>query len=652
MDMTTTKLLEFDKIKELIAEYAISGQGRTMISRLEPSTNINTIRALMQETSEAATLLAKSAALPLHSLTGTENVMLKLEKNSILNPEELLVIHDLLRECKRLKKYMKERQEQAPRVSAYALSLAELDGVREEIGLAIVNGQVADRYSHELAKIRKRIAICEGRIKARLENCLRSQETVKYLQEKLVSLREGRYVIPVKAEYKNFVRGSVIDCSASGSTVFIEPEEIRNLQSDLALAKAQEEKEVQRILAHLTGLVENWRQEIMINIEVMAQYDLAFAKAKYSRAIDGTEVQLNKSGRIRIKGGKHPLIGSSAVPLDLAIGDEYQALIITGPNTGGKTVVLKTVGLLTLMVQAGLHVPVEPGSEFAVFDLVLADMGDGQDIQQSLSTFSAHIRNIRSIVESAAENTLVMLDELGAGTDPAEGAGLAIAILEALWAKGATILGTTHFNDLKKFAATKKGFENGAMAFDLVSLKPLYRLHIGDSGESNALLIAFRLGLDRAIVERAHQITYKENKEYLPGIFDQEEGAVSNPEMQRAHEIQAERKREEKTARKKVETFAQKSSYNLGDCVLIKSLGKTGIVCVPENRQGEVGVLFQGKRLVLNKNRIALHIPAKELYPEDYDFDIILESKETRKKRKIMSKRHVEGLILEHPQES
>lgn len=338
--------------------------------------------------------------------------------------------------------------------------------------------------------------------------------------------------------------------------------------------------------------------------------------------------------------------------MDFSCGIDYRALIITGPNTGGKTVVLKTVGLLTLMVQAGLHVPVGPGSNFAVFEQILCDIGDGQDIQQSLSTFSAHIRNIKSIIECSDERTLVLLDEIGAGTDPGEGTGLAIAILETLAAKGATILATTHFNELKEFAHSRPDFANGAMAFDLASLKPLYRLEIGSSGQSNALLIAFRLGLDRAVVERAHQITYKEKKEYSPESFTLEEKSFGNSEIQTAHRQQKEKVREERAVQKKAEKLKQKSSFNLGDSVLIKSLGKTGIVCEKENRQGEIGVLFQGKRLVLNKNRISLHIPAEELYPEDYDLDIIFESKENRKKRKIMSKRHVEGLVIEYDRNS
>jgi len=648
MNKTTSTLLEFDKIKDLVAHYAISEQGKKLVDKLTPAISLGTITGMLRETTEAVQLLGKAAGLPIHSLSGVENVLSKLGKGGALNPEDLIIIQGLLHECKRMRRYMKEREELAPTVSAYALSLAELNDLRAEIEEAIVNNKVADRYSRELAKARKRINITEDRIKTRLDSYLRSSETRKYLQESLISVRDGRYVIPVKAEYKNCIRGSVLDCSASGSTVFIEPDEIRGLQSDLAVARAQEEKEVHRILCYLTGLVESYQREININIEVMAQYDLAFAKAKFSCATGSTDVHLNTERRIAISGAKHPLLGSHAIPLDFAIGSGYQSLIITGPNTGGKTVVLKTIGLLTMMVQAGLHVPVNQGSEFAIFEKILCDIGDGQDIQQSLSTFSAHIRNITGIVEYANANTLVLLDELGAGTDPSEGTGLAIAILEALHVKGATILATTHYNELKEFAIRNSGFEIGAMAFDLASLKPLYKLQIGSCGESNALSIAFRLGLDRAVVERAHQLTYKERKEYQLENYDQQVMHLVNPEIQEEHLKQIERSREQKNDQKKAKQIAQQGQYSLGDCVLIKSLAKTGIVCELENRLGKIGVLFQGKRLVVNNNQITMHIPATELYPEDYDLDIVLESKEARKKRHIMGKKHVEGLTLEY----
>lgn len=351
---------------------------------------------------------------------------------------------------------------------------------------------------------------------------------------------------------------------------------------------------------------------------------------------------------IRFKGGRHPLIGSSAVPLDFSIGEEYQALIITGPNTGGKTVALKTVGLFAQMVQAGLHIPVEEG-DFAVFSDILVDIGDGQSIEQSLSTFSAHIKNINGILASAHSGSLVILDELGAGTDPGEGMGLAIALLEALAAKEVIIVASTHFNEIKEFARGKKGFENGSMAFDLQTLRPLYRLDIGRPGESNAFLIALRLGLDKKVVERAHEITYKEKKEYRQELTEAKTQALSNKNFPEANRRVGEEVEIKKGGKAKAEKPSVPEKFKLGDCVVIKNLGKTGIVCETENRMGEIGILYQGKKIKLNQKRLALYIEAEELYPEGYDLDIVLESKETRKKRHLMSRKYVEGLTIETP---
>lgn len=647
MNSTAIKILEFEKIKELLKTYTVSNLGRDLIDKLEPSLNIDTILSWMNETTEACAILQRSGSVPIHSLNGIESAISKLGKNMTLLPEEFEVILGLLQEVDKLMRFMKDKSEVAPIVSSFALSAYELKELSEEIDRCIQNGVVADKASSELSKIRKKIIILEDRIKSKLESILKSSAYARYLQDGIISIRNNRYVIPVKREYRRNVDGEVMDSSASGSTVFIEPLEVRKLQDELNHCKIEEEKEVYKILSTLTNLVESYKKEITTNVQVMSYYDFLFAKGRFSRFLEAGPVSVNTCGRLDIRGARHPLIGTSAVPLDISIGDSYRTLVITGPNTGGKTVALKTVGLLSLMVQSGLHVPAEPGSEFTVFIDILADIGDGQSIEQSLSTFSSHIRNITSIIECADSNTLVIMDELGAGTDPGEGMGLAIAILEETYRRGAITIATTHYSEIKDYANKNKGFENGSMEFDLDTLQPLYRLKIGEPGESNAFLIALRLGMRQDIIERAHEITYKEKKTYgefnPSGVITQ----VKNTEAVQKHVEQTNKNTKLKEDIKNYEKITRKTAFKIGDCVYISSMDRTGIVCEQEDSKGNLGVMVMRKKLIVNRKRLTLYIDSKELYPEDYDFDIILESKDNRKKRKAMGKRHVEGMEVE-----
>lgn len=647
MNSTVIKILEFDKIKDLLKIYTVSSMGRDLIDRLEPSLNINTIISWMNETTEACAVLQRSGNVPIHSLNDIESAVGKLGKGMTLLPEEFNAILSLLQEVGKLKRFMNDKSAVAPIVSSYALSAYELEELSAEIERCIRNGMVDDKASNELSRIRKRIIILEDRIKSKLENILRSSTYSKYLQDGIISTRNGRYVIPVKKEYRKNVEGEVLDSSASGSTVFIEPSEVRKLQDELNHCRIEEDKEVYKVLSMLTNLVESYKKEITINIEVMAYYDFLFAKARFSRFLEANPVSVNSCHRLDIHGAKHPLIGKSAVPLDISIGDSYRTLVITGPNTGGKTVALKTIGLLTLMVQSGLHVPAEPVSEFTIFNDILADIGDGQSIEQSLSTFSSHIRNIISIIECVDNSTLVILDELGAGTDPGEGMGLAIAILEETYRRGAITIATTHYSEIKDYASTKDSFKNGCMEFDLDTLKPLYRLKIGEPGESNAFLIALRLGMRRDIIERAHEVTYKEKKLYEEYKFTSGATQVKNTEVILKHAELTNKSIKLAEDRKNYDKTARASSFNIGDCVYISTLDRTGVICESEDGKGNLGVMVMHKKLIINRKRLSLYIASEELYPADYDFDIVIESKDTRKKKKIMGKRHVEGMTIE-----
>lgn len=649
MNKNTIITLEYNKIKEALKSCAVSEAGKTLIDKLEPYIDLAAVQKNLMETTESRAIANITTSIPLHSMKSLDVLMAKLKNGSILTPEELEALAEFLVEGKRLKRFMKDKVYAAPNVSTYILSFADLDHITEEIDRCIQHGRVADSASGVLSKLRKKIAILEGRINSKLQSFIKNSANRNIMQDNIISVRNGRYVVPVKSEYRKSFDGSILDSSGSGSTLFIEPPEVKKAQDELNVCQLQEEKEVYRILCSLTQMVSEAERELSINMETMAYYDFLFAKAKYSKALGGRTVAINNNNYIDIKAGRHPLIGSTAVPLDFTIGKDYKCLVITGPNTGGKTVALKTVGLLTIMVQSGLHVPVEEHSEFAVFADILADIGDGQSIEQSLSTFSSHIKNIINIIKCSDPYTLVILDEVGAGTDPGEGMGIAAAVLEEIYSKGAVLLATTHYSEIKDFAENREGFKNGCMGFDITTLKPLYKLTIGKAGESNAFLIALRLGMDKSLIEKAHKITYKEDKEYNNYVESKPSDITEKQDTIALHQEQIEKLKEVK----KLEIISEKQSklpsFKIGDCVYISSMDRTGIVCELENSKGEISVMVMKKKLKINKKRLSLYVDSAQLYPEDYDFDIVFESKNNRKKNKIMNKRHVEGMKIEHP---
>lgn len=527
-------------------------------------------------------------------------------------------------------------------------SMFMLDDLDEAIASAIVNRTVADRASSDLYRIRKRMLIVEERIRQKLNDILRSDSYAAMLQDTVIQERSGRLVVPVQRQYHKKFSGTVIDTSSSGSTVFMEPAAVTRLQDEYSQLKAEEEVEIFRILTDLTQQVDSHARELLINVETITHYDFVFAKAKYSRSMDMRPVQLNTSGICTIKQGRHPLLGAKAVPLDFHLGGLNRALVITGPNTGGKTVTLKTVGLLTMMAQAGLHLPVEEGSEIAIFTDIMADIGDGQSMEQSLSTFSAHVRNILTMLSCADSGSLILLDELGAGTDPAEGRGFAIAVLEELYARGATIVATTHLGEIKEFAQHAEGFVNGCMEFDPDSLQPLYRLKIGTWGDSHAFLIALKLGMDPDLIAHAYEISYGTKMALqLESIVQPE--TLTDEEVIRKHRENQRMREEAEKAQDRLERQRkyQKKNLKVGDRVYISTMQRTGVVFQEENEKGDLVVLVLGKKYRINNKRLTLHIDREDLYPEDYDLDIVLESKENRKKRKTMGKHHIEGLVIE-----
>ncbi|HEY2493829.1 MAG TPA: DNA mismatch repair protein MutS [Paenibacillus sp.] len=656
MDNGTFEMLEYDKVKEKLMDYAVSYEGRRLIEELKPNDQLRVIQRAMEETQEARALLEKGASIPLPSLDGIEYVVSLLYTGYMFTEQDFASINTFLNSCSQLKRYMAAKGDIAPVISTYASSLSELTKVRSEIDRCIKHGKVTDQASKNLERIRKKMFVIKDRIQKKLGTILSRHQAI--LQEHLVSVRNGRYVIPVRKEYHKQVKGSILDQSTSGQTVFMEPEEIAYLQVELSMLQADESREEGIILYELTGLVESAATDIQLNIQITGTYDFIIAKGKYGRSIGGVPVLLNVNGNIAVCGAKHPLLLRTMIPLDMAIGAGYRSLIITGPNTGGKTVALKTLGILTLMVQSGLLVPVDPGSTFAVFSKVMTVIGDGQSIEQSLSTFSAQIQRLIHMVETANPSTLLLIDELAAGTDPGEGMALSIAVLEELSRRGASMMVTTHFNELKTFASHTEGFQNARMEFDVETLEPLYRLTIGEAGRSYAIEIAKKLGMSQGIVERSQNIVTGQ-KEHLSGEeqphvdakVDSGFNSLSSSGKSKPkgnskyhHNLKEQEQEQEQSA-------GHFRRFEVGDSVYVSTYGKNGIVYQSEDSMGIVGVMIQKYKVKVNKKRLKLFIEKKELYPEDYDLNIILETKENRKKLRTMEGKHVDGLsIIREPE--
>ncbi|MEA4846190.1 MAG: endonuclease MutS2, partial [Clostridiaceae bacterium] len=473
------------------------------------SSDLNEIKELLQETTEAVNLLLKKGNIP---MTGVQDIRVPLRKvklGSVLEPGELLKVADTLRAARRLKAFMNEDrgEESFPIIEYYIETLSAWKSIEERIDSAIISEEeIADNASPQLNGIRRKIKEKTASMREKLNHMISSPAYQKYLQDPIITVRGDRHVIPVKQEFRANVPGIVHDQSASGATLFIEPMAIVEMNNDVKRLKLDEETEIEKILSELTALIDEKYDSIKTNMEILATLDFIFAKAKFSLELRCTEPRVNNKGIMNIRKARHPLLkAGTVVPIDIYVGDTFNTLVITGPNTGGKTVTLKTIGLLTLMAQSGLHIPANDYSEVAVFDEVFADIGDEQSIEQSLSTFSSHMTNIVSILEHVTPNSLVLFDELGAGTDPTEGAALAMSILELLHGKDIRTVATTHYSELKIYALTTEGICNASVEFDVATLRPTYRLLIGIPGKSNAFEISRKLGLPDGIIRRAKE---------------------------------------------------------------------------------------------------------------------------------------------------
>lgn len=506
------KVLEYDKIIEMLLDLTQGELARDLVENLEPSNDIDEIRRMQEETSEAYRVLVRYGDIDYSAASHIKHLVSKASLGSMLFIEDLCDIMQNIFLVSSIKRYLKTSIEDENlnlnHLRKLYDSLASLDDLKKKLSMTIVSrDEVEDSASSTLRSIRRSKKLKNQAIEDKLNSYITSDKTKKYLQDAIVTMREGRYVIPVKNEYRSSVEGMIHDISQKGSTVFIEPIAVVKLNNELREIENEEKKEIERILYELSSEVSEYKAYLETNEEALKSISFIFARARLAREMRATEPILNDKGYVNLKNARHPLIPKDkVVPTTLELGDEYTSLIITGPNTGGKTVSLKTVGLITLMAKSGLNIPCDNNSSVAVFDRVFADIGDEQSIEQSLSTFSSHMKNIVHIVENAEYNDLVLFDELGAGTDPTEGAALAISILKLFRERRIRTMATTHYSQIKFYALTSEGVKNASMEFNVDTLSPTYRLIIGIPGKSNAFEISRRLGLDQSIIDSAKEL--------------------------------------------------------------------------------------------------------------------------------------------------
>ncbi len=514
--------LEYPKILHKLATYTSFSAGREKVLALEPATDPAEIAHRLETTREARDLMEEEPAISVGGAHDVRPLLSNARRGQVLSPSDLLDVRDTLASGRRLQRSLSRLKSEFPNLAQMAGRIRPSKTVIDEVSRCIgERGEIQDKASPELARIRREVEIAHARIQEKLNNIISSSRNASYLQETIITRREGRYVIPLKTQHKDKIPGVVHDRSASGVTLFIEPLSVVDSNNKWRELQLEEEEEIRRILAELTHLVSGHEDEIAETVKALAALDLAFAKATYAEAIDGSKPEITAFARrtdghpgstVRLLGARHPLLDpEEVVPIDVDLDEDTHVLVITGPNTGGKTVSLKTVGLLTLMAQAGLHIPAETGSALSPFEGIYADIGDEQSIEQSLSTFSSHMTNIVSFLDTAGPRSLVLLDELGAGTDPAEGAALARALLEHFRRQGSTTFVATHYPELKSYAQLTPGVRNGSVEFDTKTLSPTYKLTIGLPGRSNALTIARRLNLPEEIVEEARQMVSAED---------------------------------------------------------------------------------------------------------------------------------------------
>lgn len=629
--MNIERQIEFDKVKEMWAELAVTESAAERIRKADVCFSEDELRKQLRDTSDARELIEKIGTPPLQNISEVKDVLLIAEKGECLSPYQLERVEKVLVAVRRLKDYLDRGKMLQNSLAFYEENLDPVSELREEICGKIRNGAVDDYASRELGQIRNSIIHCEEQMKQKAEQLIRAHKDC--MADNYYTLRNGRICLPVKKDCKLKISGSVIDKSATGSTLFIEPTGVSKYYEELSMLRLDEENEVYRILYTISAMVLSSAEVLMANLEMIEKLDFIFSKGKLSIDMDASEPAINTGRRIHLEEARHPLMEKAiAVPLQFDIGEEVRGIVITGPNTGGKTVAIKTVMLNCIMAQCGLHVTCKQ-ADICMNSAYLCDIGDGQNLSENLSTFSAHITNVLEILKEANADSFVIMDELGSGTDPAEGMGIAIAILEELRRSGANFLVTIHYPEVKEYANRTEDVLNARMVFDKETLRPTYQMIIGEAGESCAFYIADRLGMPNKMLRVAIAAAYGED-------------AVENYVFQKPETSLGKRNGNRIAKHKTVKAqTGLKEKYHIGDSVMVYPDKKIGIVCEPINEKGVLRVQMPNKKIWINQKRVKLHVAATELYPEDYDFSIVFDTVENRKKRHDMERKYTEEIV-------
>lgn len=629
--MNIEKQIEFDKIKESWKALAVTDFAKEMIAEVSCYLVEEELRKHLRDTTNSRLLMEKLGTPPLQNVAEAKEILTIAEKGDCLTPYQLERIEKVLVAVRRLKDYLDRGKQYENPLAYYEENLDAVETLREEICRQIRNGAVDDYASKELKQIRGDIVRCQEQMKQKAEQLMRTNK--ECMADSYCTTRNGRICVPVKKEYKFKISGTVVDKSATGNTFFIEPVSVAKYYEELQLLCISEENEVYRILYTLTAMVAESISQMNENIRIIEKLDFIFSKGKLSLDMDAVEPAINTKRRIILNAARHPLMDRTInVPLQFKIGEQARGIIITGPNTGGKTVAIKTVMLSCIMAQCGLHVACKE-ADICMNSSYLCDIGDGQDITENLSTFSAHIKNVLEVLREVNRDSLVIMDEMGSGTDPTEGMGIAIAILEELRKSDCLFLVTTHYPEVKEYADKAQDIINARMTFDKETLKPTYQMIIGEAGESCAFYIADRLGMPNEMLKMAVRAAYGE-------------AAVENYHFQSQKNIVQKQDVHKITKVKKTSPKTDLSTkYCLGDSVMIFPDKKIGIVCEPVNEKGVLRVQLPDKKIWINHKRVKLHVAAEQLYPADYDFSIIFETVENRKLKHDMERKYTEELL-------
>jgi len=629
--MNIERQIEFDKVKDIWADLAVTDWAKGKIREASLYFSENELRKQLRDTTDARFLIEKLGTPPLQNISEIKEILLIAEKGDCLTPYQLERVEKVLVAIKRLKDYLARGKMYQNSLAYYDENLDAISELGREISDKIRNGAVDDYASKELEQIRKQITKCEEQMKQKAEQILRANK--ECMADNYCTFRNGRICLPVKKDYKLKISGSVIDKSSTGSTLFIEPVSVAKYYEELQLLKISEENEVYSILYTLSAFVLASAPVLYENLTMIEKLDFIFSKGKLSIDMEATEPTINTGRKMKLIDARHPLMDKNlAVPLQFEVGENVRGVVITGPNTGGKTVAIKTVMLNCIMAQCGLHVTCKQ-ADICMNSSYLCDIGDGQNLSENLSTFSAHITNVLEVLSEANKDSFIIMDELGSGTDPTEGMGIAIAILEELRKSGAIFLVTTHYPEVKEYAAKVEDVVNARMTFDKETLRPTYQMIIGEAGESCAFYIADRLGMPSGMLKVAIRAAYGEEAEKSYSFQNPKSNIIKKSTTKIA---------KAKTIKNNAELSIK---YKIGDSVMVYPEKKIGIVCEPINEKGVLRVQLPNKKIWINHKRVKLHVAATELYPEDYDFSIIFETVENRKKRHDMQRKYTDAVI-------